>query len=155
MKVLQSKKTERQKEYEKLVKEVSPASSVWGPLLRSFLVGGTVCCIGQAFSDAGKSWLNLDKTTAGTFASVMLILITVTLTASGLFDRLGKFAGAGTFVPITGFANSITAAAMEFRREGLVLGLGAKIFTVAGPVIAWGVTSAVLYGFILWLFSLL
>lgn len=148
------KKSARQKDYEQLVKEASPSSPVAGPLIRAFLVGGTVCCIAQVFADAGRILMGLDKASSGTFASVMLIALTVLLTAAGLFDRLGKFAGAGTFVPITGFANSITAAAMEFRREGLVLGLGAKIFTVAGPVIAWGVTSAVVYGLIYWFIGL-
>ena len=154
MKAMQHNKPNGQKDYEKLVREVSPKSAVIGPLTRAFLVGGIVCCISQVFSDAGKALLNMDKTTAGTLASVMVILITVVLTACGLFDRIGKFAGAGTFVPITGFANAISSAAMEFRREGLVLGLGAKIFTVAGPVIAWGVTSAVVYGGIYWLIAM-
>lgn len=148
------KKSEKQKEYEKLVREVSPDSPKLGPLMRSFLVGGAVCILAQALTDAGKNWLNMDKTTAGTFASVMLILITVTLTASGIFDRLGKFAGAGTFVPITGFANAITSAAMEFRREGLVLGLGAKIFNVAGPVIVYGTVASFVYGVIYWMITL-
>ena len=152
---MQHNKPDGQKDYEKLVREVSPKSAVIGPLTRAFVVGGIVCCIAQAFSDAGKAWLNMDKTAAGTFASVMLILITVVLTACGIFDRLGKFAGAGTFVPITGFANAITSASMEFRREGLVLGLGAKLFTVAGPVIVWGVTGAVVYGVIYWIWTLI
>ena len=91
---------------------------------------------------------------AGTLASVTLIFLAVLLTALGVFDKLGKFAGGGTFVPITGFANSIASAAMEFRSEGAVLGMGAKLFTVAGPVIVWGVTSAVIYGVIYWLCSL-
>ena len=152
---MQHNKPDGQKDYEKLVREVSPKSAVIGPLTRAFVVGGIVCCIAQAFSDTGKAWLSMDKTAAGTFASVMLILITVVLTACGIFDRLGKFAGAGTFVPITGFANAITSASMEFRREGLVLGLGAKLFTVAGPVIVWGVTSAVVYGVIYWIWTLI
>ena len=120
----------------------------------AFVIGGIICCIAQAVRDVGENWLSMGEKDAGTLASVTLIFLAVLLTALGVFDKLGKFAGGGTFVPITGFANSIASAAMEFRSEGAVLGMGAKLFTVAGPVIVWGVTSAVIYGVIYWLCSL-
>ena len=117
-------------------------------LLRSFWVGGVICMIGQGITDCGKTFRSLDKTQAGTLCSVVLIFLSALLTGIGVFDRIGQYAGAGAFVPITGFANAMVSPAMEFRREGLVLGLGAKLFTIAGPVLVWGVSASVLVGII-------
>ena len=141
-----------EKEYAKLVKELSPPSPMGKDCFNAFWIGGLICAIGQVFINLYTS-LGLEKTDAGTAASMSLVAISALLTGFSLYDNIAKHAGAGTLVPITGFANAITSAAMEFRREGLVLGLGAKIFTVAGPVIAWGVTASVVYGVILWLLA--
>lgn len=148
-------KTQAQKDYDALVKQASPKSTVAGPMLRAFVTGGAVCLLGQALQDIGKHLMLLDKQDAGTFASVTLIALTALLTGLGVFDRIGKFAGAGTFVPITGFANAIASAAMEFRAEGAVMGLGAKMFTVAGPVLVYGISSAAMYGAAVWVMGLI
>ena len=117
-------------------------------LWNAFWVGGTICVLGQALSDVGTRLLLLTARDASTFASIVLVFMTALLTGVGVFDRLGKLAGAGTFVPITGFANAMVAPALEFRREGLVLGLGARLFTIAGPVLVYGVGASVLVGVI-------
>ena len=117
-------------------------------LWNAFWVGGTICVLGQALSDVGTRLLLLTARDASTFASIVLVFLTALLTGVGVFDRLGKLAGAGTFVPITGFANAMVAPALEFRREGLVLGLGARLFTIAGPVLVYGVGASVLVGVI-------
>ncbi len=134
--------------YSKLVDRISPKSPLAQGLLRAFLVGGIICAIGQAFIEMGLSWLDMTASAASTFGSMMLVLITALLTGVGVFDKIGKYGGAGAFVPITGFANAMVSPAMEFRREGLVLGLGAKLFTIAGPVLVWGISTSVVVGFI-------
>ena len=120
-----------QARYQQLVKELSPRSK-----------------LGQALLDLGKNVLHMKKTAAGAFGSSMLVLLTALLTALGVFDKIGQYAGAGSFVPITGFANSMVSAAMEFRREGMILGMGSKLFTIAGPVLVWGVSTSVVTGII-------
>ena len=135
-----------QARYQQLVQEVSPPSRMGQGLWRAFWVGGTICCLGQTLIDGGQRWLQLTPMAAGAFGSSMLVFLTAILTALGVFDRIGQYAGAGSFVPITGFANSMVAAAMEFRREGMVLGLGSKLFTIAGPVLVWGVSASVIAG---------
>lgn len=114
--------------------------------LKAFWVGGSICTLGQAFIDIGKTALGLDKTYSGTFASVALIFIGALLTGLGIFDDIGRYAGAGSAVPITGFANSVVSPAMEFRAEGMILGLAAKMFTVAGPVLVYGLLAALAAG---------
>ena len=148
-------KTQSRRHYDALVKQYSPKSKLFMPLVRAFIVGGLICILGQALRDVGQNLMALGKKDAGTFASVTLIALTALLTGLGVFDRIGKFAGGGTFVPITGFANSIASAAMEFRAEGFVLGLGAKMFTVAGPVLVYGIGSAAVYGVVLWVMGLI
>ena len=144
--------TREEAEYEALVREVLPRS---GPadaakaLLRAFCSGGAICCLGQALRDIGSGPLRLSDELVSAFVSTALIFLAALLTGLGVYDRLGKFAGAGSIVPITGFANSVVSPAMEFRREGLVLGVGAKMFAVAGPVLVYGITASVLYGLIL------
>lgn len=135
------------KEYSKIVDKHSGKSPLLKDTLRAFVVGGFICVIGQALRDFYSS-VGLNKEMAGTSTSITLIFIASLLTALGVFDKIGKFAGAGTLVPITGFSNSVTSPAMEFKSEGLVPGTGAKIFTVAGPVIVYGTLSSVIAGLI-------
>lgn len=134
--------------YSWLTNQLSPASKMGSGLLRAFWVGGLICTIGQAVSDTGVHFLDLSTRDASTLASITLIFLTALLTGLGIFDKIGKYAGAGSFVPITGFANAMVSPALEFRREGLVLGLGAKLFTIAGPVLVYGIGASVLYGLI-------
>ena len=134
--------------YKQLVDRMSPKSDMAKGLLRAFWVGGAICCLGQALQEAAKAFLHMNNTAAGTFCSTVLVFLTALLTGVGVFDRIGQYAGAGAFVPITGFANAMVSPAMEFRREGLVLGLGAKLFTIAGPVLVWGVSASVLVGIV-------
>lgn len=138
------------KEYGKLVDEISPKSPIGKDCLGAFVVGGIICVIGQFFINFYTK-LGLDKDSAGTAASMTLVVISATLTGLSLYDNIAKFAGAGTLVPITGFANSIAAPAVEFKTEGFILGLGAKMFTIAGPVIVYGLSASVVYGLIYWL----
>ncbi len=119
----------------------------------AFLVGGLICTLAEALTDI-YSLLGLDRDTAGTLTSVTLVFIAAVLTGFGVFDKLAKHAGAGTLVPITGFANAVVSPAIDSRSEGLVLGVGAKIFTVAGPVLLYGTLAGALYGFIYWIFLL-
>ena len=141
------------KEYGKLVEDVSPKSPIGKDCLGAFVVGGIICAIGQFFINYYTK-LGLDKTAAGTAASMTLVVISAILTGLSLYDNIAKFAGAGTLVPITGFANAITAPAVEFKTEGFILGVGAKMFTIAGPVIVYGVSASVVYGLIYWVSTL-
>ena len=139
------------KEYSKIVEKHSGKSPLLKDSIRAFLVGGFICVIGQALRDLYGN-LGLSKELSGTATSITLIFIASLLTAVGVFDKIGKFAGGGTLIPITGFSNSVTSPAMEFRSEGLVAGVGAKIFTVAGPVIVYGTLSSIIAGLIYFLF---
>lgn len=134
--------------YQKMVGQFTPNSPFAMGLIRSFWVGGVICVFGQALTDIGRTWLVMPKDEAGTFASITLIFIGGLLTALGVYDLIGKYAGAGSIVPITGFSNSIVSCAMEFRREGLVTGVGARMFQIAGPVLVYGIGSSVLVGII-------
>lgn len=138
--------------YSWLADRLSPPSPLGSGLFRAFWTGGLICVFGQAITDIGVHLLDLNARDASTLASITLIFLTALLTGLGVFDRIGKYAGAGSFVPITGFANAMVSPALEFRREGLVLGLGAKLFTIAGPVLVYGVGSSVVYGLICALF---
>ena len=135
-------------DYGKLVNERSKPSPMGKNLVWAFLVGGIICTIGQGLSNLYQSW-GLDKEQAGTAVSVTLILAAALFTGLGLFDKLAKRAGAGTLVPITGFANAMVSPALEFKSEGLVTGTAAKLFTVAGPVLVFGISASVIYGIIL------
>ena len=139
------------KEYQRRVNELIPRSKTGIMCLKAFLVGGVICCLGQLISDLGKMCLGLDKEQTGALCSLSLIFLAGLLTALGVFDRIASFAGAGTVVPITGFANSIVAPAMEFRAEGLITGTAAKLFQIAGPVLVYGIGSSVIYGIIWYL----
>lgn len=142
------------KEYGKLVEGISPKSPMGKDCLCAFVVGGIICTIGQFFINYYTK-LGLDKDAAGTAASMTLVVISAILTGLSLYDNIAKYAGAGTLVPITGFANAIASPAVEFKTEGFILGVGAKMFTIAGPVIVYGVSASVVYGFIYWLTTLL
>lgn len=142
-----------EKQYDTLVKEMSPPSPLGKDCLLAFLVGGAICCLGQVFLNWYGS-LGLDKDMAGTGASMSLVALSALFTGLSLYDDLAKHAGAGTLVPITGFANSIAAPAVEFKTEGFVLGVGAKMFTIAGPVMVYGVSASVVYGLIYWITTL-
>ena len=139
-----------EKEYQKRVNELIPRSKTGPMCLKAFLVGGLICCLGQLIQDLGQVWLDLDRDQAGALCSLSLIFLAGLLTALGVFDRIASFAGAGTVVPITGFANSIVSPAMEFRSEGLITGTAAKLFQIAGPVLVYGIGSSVIYGLILY-----
>ena len=138
-------------EYNKLVRARAKPSPLGKDLLWAFLVGGAICAGGQGLSNLYQSW-GLDKDQAGTAVSVTLILAAALLTGLGCFDDLAKHAGAGTLVPITGFANAMVSPALEFKSEGLVTGTAAKLFVVAGPVLVFGISASVIYGLILCLF---
>ena len=142
-----------EKEYGKLIKNMAPRSPLGKDCLNAFWIGGLICCIGQLIMN-GYTALGLDKTDAGTATSMTLVTISALLTGLSLYDDIAKHAGAGTLVPITGFANSIAAPAVEFKTEGFILGVGAKMFTIAGPVIVYGVSASVLYGLIYWITTL-
>ena len=142
-----------EKEYQKLVDEISPRSPVGKDCLYAFAIGGMICTIGQFFINFYTK-LGLDKTDAGTAASMTLVVLSAILTGLSLYDNIAKHAGAGTLVPITGFANAIAAPAVEFKTEGFILGVGAKMFTIAGPVIVYGVSASVVYGLIYWVTTL-
>ena len=142
-----------EKEYGKLVQDMAPKSPIGKDCLKAFLVGGGICALGQLIMN-GWSLLGLDKTDAGPAASMTLVFLSALFTGLSLYDNLAKHAGAGTLVPITGFANSIAAPAIEFKTEGFILGVGAKMFTIAGPVIVYGVSASVIYGIIYWITTL-
>ena len=142
-----------EKQYGKLVQEMSPASPMGKDCFNAFWIGGTICLLGQLLM-TGYGALGLDETNAGTAASMTLVALSALLTGFSLYDNIAKYAGAGTLVPITGFANSIAAPAVEFKTEGFILGVGAKMFTIAGPVIVYGVSASVVYGLIYWITTL-
>lgn len=141
------------KEYEKMTKQTAPCSKVLQNCCNAFLVGGTICVLGQAVAKVAES-AGVAPKTAALCGSLALIFLAVLLTGLNVFDKIAKHAGAGTIVPITGFANAIASPAVEFKSEGFVLGMGAKMFSVAGPVLVYGISASVVYGVILWLVSL-
>ena len=141
------------REYGQLVQSMAPKSPIVKDCVNAFWIGGLICTIGQLIMN-GYAALGLDKTDAGTATSMTLVAISALLTGLSLYDNIAKHAGAGTLVPITGFANSIAAPAIEFKTEGFILGVGAKMFTIAGPVIVYGVSASVIYGFIYWITTL-
>ncbi len=141
-------------EYARYVKEMSPNSPFWKDVLLAFVIGGLICTVGQAVLN-GFTAMGLDETNAGTATSIAMVFLSAVFTGLSLYDNLAKFAGAGTLVPITGFANAVVSPAVEFQSEGFILGVGAKMFTIAGPVIVYGVSASVVYGLIYWITTLL
>ena len=143
-----------EKQYGKLVEEMSPKSPILRDSVNAFWIGGLICTLGQWLMNFYQN-MGLDKEGAGTAVSISLVCLSALLTGLSLYDNIAKHAGAGTLVPITGFANAIAAPAVEFKTEGFILGVGAKMFTIAGPVIVYGVSASVVYGFIYWITTLL
>lgn len=141
-------------EYQQYIKKMSPPSPLGKDVFRAFWTGGLICVIGQLIQTGWQS-AGLDKTAAGTATSATLVLIGALLTGFGLYCKIASYAGAGTLVPITGFSNSIAAPALEFKTEGYILGVGAKIFTIAGPVIMYGTVASVVYGVIYWVMQMI
>lgn len=142
-----------EKEYAQLVGEMSPRSPMWKDCLNAFWIGGLICTLGQLIM-AGYLQIGLDREKAGTAMSMTLVALSALLTGLSVYDDIAKRAGAGTLVPITGFANAIASPAVEFKTEGFILGVGAKIFQIAGPVIVYGVSASVIYGLIYWITTL-
>ncbi len=142
------------KEYQKLASDLAPRSPMGKDCFHAFWIGGAICLLGQLIMN-GYAALGLGKEEAGTATSMTLVALSALLTGLSLYDDIAKHAGAGTLVPITGFANAITAPAVEFKTEGFVLGVAAKMFTIAGPVIVYGISAGVVYGLIYWIFTLL
>ena len=142
-----------EKEYDALVRDMSPRSPLWWDCMNAFLIGGLICVVGQFFINRYTD-MGLEKEQAGTAASMTLVALSALLTGLSLYDNIAKHAGAGTLVPITGFANAVAAPAVEFKTEGFILGVGAKMFTIAGPVIVYGVSASVVYGLIYWITTL-
>ena len=138
-------------EYSRYVEQKAKPSPIWKNLTWAFCTGGLICTGGQALLNLYRG-CGLSEGDAGTAVSVTIIFLAALFTGLGWFDRLAKHAGAGTLVPITGFANAVVAPALEFRSEGLVMGMGARMFAIAGPVLAYGISAAVLYGLVLCLF---
>lgn len=142
-------------EYNKYIQSISPKSKTWLNCLKAFVVGGLICTFGQVLMNiySGET-IGLDKQMAGTATSATLIFLSALLTGFSVYDDIAKHAGAGTLVPITGFANAVVSPAMEFKTEGYILGVGAKMFTIAGPVIVYGTVASVVYGILYWVTTL-
>ncbi|MBC8542308.1 stage V sporulation protein AC [Bianquea renquensis] len=138
---------EQKKQYQKRVEQVCPQTNLLTGCLKAFVVGGLICVLGQMIN----TWImnfGADRQLAATWTSISLIFLGSFLTGAGWYDNLGKFAGAGSIIPITGFANGIVSSAIEFKKEGFILGLGAKMFTIAGPVLVYGVLASAIVGLI-------
>lgn len=139
-------KQEFMEQYKALIARITPRSKLAQGMWRSFWVGGSICLFGQILNDIWMRFLHLTLQQAGTLTSITLVFLTALLTGIGVFDVIAKYAGAGTVVPITGFANAMVSPAMEFRPEGWVLGTGARLFTIAGPVLVYGISGSVIVG---------
>ena len=145
----------KKESYKKYTEAVAPKSPLLKDCIWAFLVGGLICCIGQGLLDVYGKALGLSEKDSGTLCSVTLIFAAALLTGIGIFDNIARHAGAGTLVPITGFANSVVSPAIDSKSEGLILGVGAKIFTVAGPVLLYGTLAGAVYGLVYWLFGII
>ena len=142
------------KEYSKMTKKLSPPSPKLKDFILAYCVGGFICVLGQLLIEFYGKVCNLDEGTVKMAVPVTLVFLAALLTALKIFNKIAKFAGAGTLVPITGFANAVVSPAIEFKAEGFVMGVGAKMFTIAGPVIVYGVSASVIYGLIYWITTL-
>ena len=140
--------------YKQYADSRAPRSPVAKDCTRAFLVGGLICCVGQALTDIYTKLCGMEKQDAGTLTAATLVLVAAILTGFGVFDRIAKFAGAGTLVPITGFANAVVSPAIDAKSEGLILGVGAKVFSVAGPVLLYGTLAGTAYGVVYWITTL-
>ena len=142
-----------EKEYEKMVQSLAPKSPMWKDCVNAFWIGGLICTLGQLIMN-GYLALDMEKMDASCATSMTLVALAAILTGFSIYDDIAKIAGAGTLVPITGFSNAVSAPAIEFKTEGFILGVGAKMFTIAGPVIVYGVSASVVYGLIYWITTL-
>ena len=140
-------------EYQQYVKQKAPKSPLLKDTVLAFVVGGAICVVGQLILN-GWTAAGLEEKTAGTATSCTLVFLSALLTGLNLYNKLARFGGAGTLVPITGFANAMVSPALEFKSEGMILGLGAKMFVIAGPVIVYGISASIVYGIIIFLFKL-
>lgn len=145
---------EQKKEYQKYVKEVTPTHSLPMEMGKAFVTGGVICVIGQLLQNTGMA-MGLEQEAAGTWCSILLVLLSVLLTGFGIYPLIAKWGGAGALVPITGFANGVASSAIEYKKEGQVFGIGAKIFTIAGSVILYGVLTSWILGLLYWFFRFL
>lgn len=143
-----------EKDYEEYIKKITPTHNLYLQMLKAFITGGIICTIGQVLLNFAKNQLGMDKDMAGSFCSLILVLASVLLTGFNLYSSIVKFGGAGALVPITGFANSVAAPAVEFKKEGQVFGIGCKIFTIAGPVILYGIFTSWVLGVIYWVLKI-
>lgn len=141
--------------YLEYVKSISPKTNEKRSLFRAFWVGGAICCIGQTIRLLLENFLNLSGDELASFVSLILIFISAFLTGIGVYDRIGKYAGGGSIVPITGFANSVVSPAMEFKTEGYIYGVAAKMFVISGPILVFGISSSVLVGLIYYAINLI
>lgn len=146
---------EKKKQYQDYVKEVTPTHNLWLLMGRAFLTGGVICVIGQCILNYCSGPLGMDKQTAGSWCSLILILLSVILTGFNVYPSIVKWGGAGALVPITGFANSVAAPCIEFKKEGQVFGIGCKIFTIAGPVILYGIFTSWVLGIGYWIIMMM
>ncbi len=145
----------QEKEFENYVNQVTPKKNLWLQMVKAFFVGGFICLVGQVIIWIGMNYFGLDKEVAGTWCSVILVLTSVILTGLNWYGQIVKFGGAGALVPITGFANSVSSTAIEYKREGQVFGIGSKIFTIAGPVILYGIFSSWVLGLGYWILKMM
>ena len=143
-------KEQKNQEYNEYVKQVTPTHSLPANMLKAFITGGASCVVGQVILNVAAGTFGLDKDTAGSWCSLLLVLLSVVLTGFNIYPSLANWGGAGALVPITGFANSVAAPAIEFQKEGQVFGIGCKIFTIAGPVILYGIFTSWVLGLIYW-----
>ena len=143
-----------QNEYSKMVDKTSPKSKILKNCINAFLTGGFICTVGQALTDTYQYILGMDIKDARCFTSISLIFLSALFTALSWYDNIAKFAGAGSLVPITGFANSVVSPAIEFKSEGHITGIGAKMFVIAGPVLVFGTISSIIYGILVWVFHI-
>ena len=146
---MDKEKERLQKKYNDYVKQVTPTHNLWWNMAKAFVTGGIICCIGQFILNVCENY-GLDQKTSGSWCSMLLILLSVLLTGLNLYPSIANWGGAGALVPITGFANGVAAPAIEFQKEGQVFGIGCKIFTIAGPVILYGIFSSWVLGLIYW-----
>ena len=144
---------QKKQEYQKYVKEVTPTHNLGLQMVKAFLTGGVICVIGQFIQNYATNTMGLDEQTAGSWCSIILVLSSVILTGLNIYPRIVKWGGAGALVSITGFANSVAAPAIEFQKEGQVFGIGCKIFTIAGPVILYGIFASWVLGLIYWIMT--
>ena len=146
---MDKEKERLQKKYNDYVKQVTPTHNLWWNMAKAFVTGGIICCIGQFILNVCENY-GLDQKTSGSWCSMLLILLSVLLTGLNLYPSIANWGGAGALVPITGFANGVAVPAIEFQKEGQVFGIGCKIFTIAGPVILYGIFSSWVLGLIYW-----